>query len=164
MRNRFVLAAPLRFLIADQLHQWQRRAHISSPSDSLCMCGAATVCTTSIATFATTCAFKYRMLHLLSLSSASQVIRFQTKRYDLCCTLFKELIAHELKYNFTFDDQSYAFMIDVVLKLPPTAAVRCYVAPLLKFSPVTSWQVLRMLTREQVMTMVMASLLPPPQL
>jgi hypothetical protein len=104
------------------------------------------------------------MLHLLSLSSASQVIRFQTKRYDLCCTLFKELIAHELKYNFTFDDQSYAFMIDVVLKLPPTAAVRCYVAPLLNFSPVTSWQVLRMLTREQVMTMVMASLLPLPQL
>jgi hypothetical protein len=62
---------------ADQLHQLQRLAHTSSPNDSLCMCGAATVCSTSIAIFATTCAFKYRMLLLLSLLSASHSFVFR---------------------------------------------------------------------------------------
>jgi hypothetical protein len=50
------------------------------------------------------------------------------------------LTAHELKYNFNDSDQNYAFMIEIVLGLPPTPAT------------------LRNLTRDQVMLMVMAPL------
>lgn len=63
---------------------------------------------------------------------------FQTKKYDQCCTLFKDLMAHELKYKFNDDDQNFLFMVTDVLRLPPTAAT------------------LRKLTRDQVMMMVMA--------
>ena len=64
----------------------------------------------------------------------------QTQRYDQCCTLFKELVAHELKYDTHDDEQLYAFMIEVVLGLPPTA------------------RTLRKLTREQVRMIVMMPL------
>ena len=64
----------------------------------------------------------------------------QTQRYDQCCTLFKELVSHELKYDMHDDEQLYAFMIEVVLGLPPTA------------------RTLRKLTREQVMIIVMMPL------
>ena len=62
----------------------------------------------------------------------------QTKCYDQCRALFKELAAHELKYDFDVDDQNYMILIEYVLGLPPTAAT------------------LHKLTREQVMKMVMA--------
>lgn len=65
---------------------------------------------------------------------------FQTKQYDQCCALFKELSAHELKYKFNDDDQNYLFMIDIVLGLRPTAAA------------------LKKLSHDQVMMMVMAPL------
>ena len=62
----------------------------------------------------------------------------QTNCYDQCCKLFKELAAHELKYDFDVVDQNYVILIQVVLGLPPTAAT------------------LHTLTCEQVMEMVMA--------
>ena len=61
----------------------------------------------------------------------------QTNCYDQCCKLFKELAAHELKYDFDVVDQNYVILIQVVLGLPPTAAT------------------LHTLTCEQVMEMVM---------
>ena len=51
---------------------------------------------------------------------------FQTCRYDDCVPLFHVLAEHELKWNFTYDDQNYLFTIVVVLKKPATAAaLRC---------------------------------------
>ena len=50
-------------------------------------------------------------------------LRLQLKRYDACCSLFKELCAHELKYEYGFEQQMYAFMIQVVLGLKVTTAV-----------------------------------------
>ncbi len=47
----------------------------------------------------------------------------QLKRYDACCSIFKELCAHELKYKLGFEQQNYAFMIQAVLRLQVTEAV-----------------------------------------
>ena len=74
-------------------------------------------------------------------SQLQLAVLFQTKKFDQCCTLLKELMAHELKYKFNDDDQHFLFMIAVVLGLPPTAAT------------------LRELTRDQMMMMVMAPLM-----
>ena len=138
------------------------------------MCGAARVCSTSIATFATTFAVRCNtwclvhralllllppppplppllpllplmlLLLLLSLAVSSRFLVLsntfvQTQRYDQCCTLFKELAAHELKYMHE-DEQLYAFMIEDVLRLPPTA------------------KTLRKLTRDQVKMIVLMPL------
>jgi hypothetical protein len=51
-----------------------------------------------------------------------------------------ELAAHELKYEMDEDEQLYAFMIEDVLRLPPTA------------------ETLRKLTRDQVKMIVMMPL------
>ncbi len=82
------------------------------------------------------------MPHLVFFATLVKLpILFQTKQFDQCCTLLKELMAHELKYKFNDDDQHFLFMIEVVLGLPPTAAT------------------LRELTRDQMMMMVMAPLM-----
>jgi len=47
----------------------------------------------------------------------------QLKRYDACCSIFKELCAYELKYKLGFEQQNYAFMIQAVLRLQVTEAV-----------------------------------------
>ena len=50
-------------------------------------------------------------------------LRLQLKRYDACCSLFKELCAHELKYKYSFKQQMFAFTIPSVLGLKATTAV-----------------------------------------
>ena len=65
---------------------------------------------------------------------------FQTKRYEMCCGLFRKLAAFELENNFPFDNQNYLFMLVAVLKKKPAASVlraltddevhKCVVAPL----------------------------------
>jgi hypothetical protein len=56
-----------------------------------------------------------------------QIIRYnlycQMERYDQCVMLYRELMSHELKYNLTFDQQMYLFMVAVILKKKPTATV-----------------------------------------
>lgn len=47
---------------------------------------------------------------------------FQTQRYDECCALFRELAAHELKYNLSVDDQQHLWTLTLILRKPPTAA------------------------------------------
>lgn len=102
------------------------------------MCGAARACSTSIATFASICAARcYPQYFLLLLLRFNSYTFVQTNCYDQCCKLFKELAAHELKYDFDVVDQNYVILIQVVLGLPPTAAT------------------LHTLTCEQVMEMVM---------
>jgi hypothetical protein len=80
------------------------------------------------------------------LSVVELMSRFQTQRYDSCCDLYKELCAHELKYDFSEDDQNYVFLIDAVLKLPMTAAV------------------VKALTRTQIMKMVRVDLFHWPEI
>jgi hypothetical protein len=48
---------------------------------------------------------------------------FQTQRYEECYGLFRKLAAYELKYEIAFDHQSYLFMLVIILKKKPTAAV-----------------------------------------
>ena len=47
----------------------------------------------------------------------------QLKRYEECCSLFKELCSHELKYRFSFDQQNYLFMIKAMLGKDMTESV-----------------------------------------
>ena len=47
----------------------------------------------------------------------------QLKRYEECCSLFKELSSHELKYRFSFDQQNYLFMIKAILGKDMTESV-----------------------------------------
>jgi hypothetical protein len=67
-------------------------------------------------------------------------LRLQLKRYDVCCTIFSELCAHELKYKVDFEQQQYLFKIEHILRLKATAAQ------------------LQRLTQAQLMKIVMAPL------
>ena len=50
-------------------------------------------------------------------------MQLQLKRYEACCSIFKELCAHELKYKLGFEQQNYSFMIQAVLRLKVNEAV-----------------------------------------
>ena len=110
--------------------------------DALRMYHAATACFTSTVSFATI--FALRLSH--SVCYEHDVIRcclnllLQLKRYDECCTLFKELCSHELKYKFDFEQQNFACKIDQLLRLKVNESV------------------LRRLTNSQVMKIVLAQL------
>lgn len=58
--------------------------------------------------------FKYRNIRYNLL--------FQTKKYDGCVALFRDLAEYELKYNVSYEDQCFLFMIEQVLKRKATAS------------------------------------------
>jgi len=45
----------------------------------------------------------------------------QLKRYDVCCSLFVQLCAHELKYKFDSEQQDYMFLFEKVQGVQATA-------------------------------------------
>jgi hypothetical protein len=71
-------------------------------AETLCMSRVAMDCSTSTASFATTFAFRLESLSALSLTSFAVILNLflQLKRYDACCSLYKELCAFELKYKY----------------------------------------------------------------
>jgi hypothetical protein len=64
----------------------------------------------------------------------------QLKRYNLCCSLFIDLCAYELKYKIDLEEQNFSFMTKLLLGQEMSAAL------------------LRRLTQSELMLIVLAPL------
>ena len=47
---------------------------------------------------------------------------FQTGRLDLAANVFRDLAAHEIRNDYSFEDQNFAFLIPSILSKDPTMA------------------------------------------
>jgi hypothetical protein len=71
-------------------------------------------------------------------------LAFQLGQYETCMSLFRDLAGFEQKYNISYEEQNFLFMVEAILGKPPNAAS------------------LGALTDNEVREMVMAPLNLPP--